>query len=299
MKFGGHETFPLRDNWLFKGIQLLKTHGDVFADRDNAIVLLGVGTNMVKSIRHWLLATECAKIKNQQLLPNTIGQLIDKYDPYYDCLGSVWLLHYHLACNEEYATTWFWFFNKFAVSEFSAESVAHYLERYCQVIGKKVSSATLQKDINVLLRMYSESDFYRNKTPEDINICPLSRLSLLKKQDNDNYKIIAPDADSLPSEIFAYALIRFWQDNFKEISQFSFDELLNRDASPTKIFCLNVDSTIEILDKIVERYSGSITYRHAGGIFVIEMGRGLKPENFLRRYYNGENGGGYSGKYKR
>lgn len=50
--FSGHETFALRSNWLKKAYDLLQHMPDLFY-RDDAFVLLGVGENMVQSIRFW------------------------------------------------------------------------------------------------------------------------------------------------------------------------------------------------------------------------------------------------------
>src|SRR6056300_893632 len=58
--FGRHETFPLRYSWLTKGVDAIDSNPNVFTD-DAATVKLGVGNNMVKSIRYWLLATRMAE----------------------------------------------------------------------------------------------------------------------------------------------------------------------------------------------------------------------------------------------
>ena len=55
--FSGHETFPLRLNWLKKAVSVVNDKSTVFQS-DEAIVKFGVGKNMVRSIRHWGLATE-------------------------------------------------------------------------------------------------------------------------------------------------------------------------------------------------------------------------------------------------
>ena len=52
--FSGHETFPFRFPWLKKGFDAVRADAGVFS-RDDAITTLGVGKNMVRSIRHWCL----------------------------------------------------------------------------------------------------------------------------------------------------------------------------------------------------------------------------------------------------
>ncbi len=50
--FTGHETFPFRYTWLAKGVRGVAGTPGLFS-REDALVALGVGKNMVKSIRHW------------------------------------------------------------------------------------------------------------------------------------------------------------------------------------------------------------------------------------------------------
>lgn len=52
--FSGHETFSFRYPWLKKGYDAVCDDGSVFL-RDNAMTTLGLGKNMVRSIRHWCL----------------------------------------------------------------------------------------------------------------------------------------------------------------------------------------------------------------------------------------------------
>ena len=52
LSFSGHETFPFRYGWLPKGVQQVCRYNDLFAVKD-AVVILGVGKNMVQSILYW------------------------------------------------------------------------------------------------------------------------------------------------------------------------------------------------------------------------------------------------------
>ena len=59
MRFGGHETFAIREGWLHKGLRLLRDHPERLV-AEEAADWLGVGRNMAKAIRHWLVATGLA-----------------------------------------------------------------------------------------------------------------------------------------------------------------------------------------------------------------------------------------------
>ena len=59
--FGRHESFALRYGWLTKGFQAFEKNKNIFSSPDS-IVTLGVGKNMVNSIRHWLRAARLVDI---------------------------------------------------------------------------------------------------------------------------------------------------------------------------------------------------------------------------------------------
>ena len=61
-RFSGHQTFAFRYGWLEKGVKGVAASPGIFAAED-AIVQLGVGKNMVESIRHWCLATQMLEEK--------------------------------------------------------------------------------------------------------------------------------------------------------------------------------------------------------------------------------------------
>ena len=83
--FGRHETFPLRFGWLAKGYaEWCARGGDPFAE-DDAMVTLGVGKNMVRAIRYWLVATQVATLRGSGLTPTEFGKTVigpSGWDPY-------------------------------------------------------------------------------------------------------------------------------------------------------------------------------------------------------------------------
>ena len=56
IKMKRHESFSIREGWLVKGIKAFVENNKVFSASD-ATDILGIGTNMVKSLKYWLLAT--------------------------------------------------------------------------------------------------------------------------------------------------------------------------------------------------------------------------------------------------
>src|SRR5688500_9978746 len=103
MRFGGHETFPIREGWLHKGLRLLVERPHELAGEE-AADSLGVGRNMAKSIRHWLQATGLAVVAPRgevatgiPLAPSSLGRVVYAADPYFLDAGTYWALHVNLV----------------------------------------------------------------------------------------------------------------------------------------------------------------------------------------------------------
>ncbi len=61
-RISGHETFPCRYTWLPKAVRGLHENPKLFSDEEDAMVTLGVGKNMVRSIRFWTQAAGMAAL---------------------------------------------------------------------------------------------------------------------------------------------------------------------------------------------------------------------------------------------
>ena len=114
-KFSGHQTFAFRYGWLEKGVNAVEEFPQVFAEED-AIVRLGVGKNMVESIRHWChvaqLIEEDSAPKPSGSQPLRVTPLAKKlflkpaWDPFLEDDASLWLVHWLLVSNPRQGTSW-------------------------------------------------------------------------------------------------------------------------------------------------------------------------------------------------
>src|SRR5437867_3436331 len=94
VSFSGHETFVLRYGWLKKAFDAAQDNPSVF-NAEDAVVQLGVGKNMVRSIRYWALACgvlqEEPKSRGLRLLPTDLGRFLFGWsgqDPYLEDTNS-------------------------------------------------------------------------------------------------------------------------------------------------------------------------------------------------------------------
>ena len=78
-RFSGHQTFPFRYDWLPKAAEEAKADPWLFT-RPDALARLGVGKNMVASIRHWCEAAGLMEIaparKGGHARMTPLGELI-------------------------------------------------------------------------------------------------------------------------------------------------------------------------------------------------------------------------------
>lgn len=177
--FSGHQTFPFRHGWLKKAVDAVRSDRTVFR-RDDAIVILGVGKNMVESIRHWGLATRVLEegSKGQGIGISEWGKLlfVDGYDPYLEDPGSLWLLHWLLVSNHARAATWYLAFNQYPYPDFQKESLARFVLTFAERLELRVSPNTVRRDVDCFVRTYTPSRPTDRLVPEDTFDCPLAEL---------------------------------------------------------------------------------------------------------------------------
>jgi len=290
--FGRHETFILRYSWLTKGFQAMQSNPLIFSD-DNSTIELGVGKNMVSSIKYWLQATKMIKVRKEGGYKSTdLGNKIfgkDGYDPYLEDEGTIWLIHWLLSSNPDLATGWFWFFNNFHKQEFSSEEVASSLVDFAtQNITTKVSKTTLRNDAKVVLRMYSRSKNNSKKVVEEALDSPLSSLELISQSlVGKTFKSQQSDRKNLPINIFGYAVIEYMQ--ALKLNQAPIEELMYSKvwiASPGAVFRLSENSLITKLEELSQVLPANFELRETAGIHQFYILKNIAPAEILDNYYS-------------
>ena len=289
--FGRHETFGLRYGWLTKGYQALQKtkKGNPFTS-DDATVELGVGVNMVSSIRYWLVATQ---IMSQDLQPTDVGRFIfgDKQasgcDPYLEDEATIWLLHWLLVTNPDNATSWYWFFNNFHKPEFNNEELITSLLDWTKATGIKVSLSTIKADASLILRMYSQGKNSGHIPIEETLDSPLSLLRLVSQTaSNRSYQSKPLARHNLPIGIFAYAVSQL----FKEKGSASVpveDLMYSRDDLPAlgSVFRLTETDMITKLEKMIEYIPNIFEIRETAGIHQLYQLKRVEPFRYLEKHY--------------
>ena len=284
MRFGAHQTFHLRGSWLHKGLMAINKDPEILS-KATAGEKLGMGKNMVESLRYWLEATQLAVKEDSALYMTELADTIFENDPYLELDGTIQLIHYMLATNEDSATVWHWFFNKFSATEFEADSLSIYLQSYISSnTDRKIKDTTLHKDIKCLLRMYRSEAYDQKYDPETNNPSPFSRFKWIEKKDNRYVKreLNSTEIDPL---LFTYTLYLFWTDKLLEVQSIDIDDIANKENSPGLVFGLSVDQCVQQIEFINRTYPNKyLTYNKAGGYFIVNMNK-RNSKNSMINYY--------------
>jgi hypothetical protein len=267
-KFSGHETFPIRYGWLYKILKYIENENiSSFNNNsviENAIIHLGVGKNMVSSMRYWADACGLLDISDTIKPSYTAKEIFlsDYGDPYLEIKGSTWLLHFLLNFNQSELSSYRYFFNYFNGQSFEKNYILNEIDtNSSQIISSqsKVLKSSVSKDIDVFLSMYvkKNSDAKKNQNQEELFVSPLSELGLIKETNKGFYHSELKYHPDLPVEVFLYALLMFvktFSIDFKENPhqdnvRINFEALLAKPFSPGRIFRLNESGLSRFLDE--------------------------------------------------
>ena len=274
--FSGHESFACKSLWLKKGYDFIK-NGYNFNTPD-AVVRLGVGKNMVASIRYWMKAFGMTR---NDLLTGTARILLDSetgYDPYLESLGSLWLLHYLLVTTKE-ATLYHLLFTRLQKERlsFDRQHLLALAKRAMTEDGKLKSfnENTVKKDINVLLSNYV---LPQNSNNTDEYAALLIDLDLLRTTDGKTFLFNIEGKRSVPPDLFLYAILKEKGND----SSVGYDTLQNIGL----VFCMNDIATVTTLLALQEQYPDHIRYSDTAGVRQLQFTNTISPETALAHYFS-------------
>ena len=288
--FSGHDSFQCRLLWLKKGYDYLRT-GQSFA-ADDAPVRLGVGNNMVRSIRYWLRAFG---LTNEQEQLSELAHLIfgpDGFDPFLEDQATLWLLHYQLVKTRHASSYWI-IFNELRRrrSEFSVDDFVYYVTKVKAEREKfPVNPGTVADDFKVFAKLYVQGG-RQAKDREEGFAGILTELTLLKplerKTDDGKsvttlYAIPLTERDDLPAELLLYCLL----DAPNLGLSISLETLETEPGMPCLVFAMNRAGLLRKIEQLTGRYPTLLTYSDQSGVRELQFKE--KPDNkyqILRDYY--------------
>lgn len=294
LSFSGHETFVFRYGWLKKAVDAILENPEAF-NREDAMVNLGVGKNMVRSIRHWSLATrvleEKAGTRGRQLKVTPFGELLfgqTGCDPYLEDANSLWLLHWQLGTNEDRSTTWCWAFNQLSSSEFTRDSLAAAIQTEIPRHRAKLPSVnSIRRDVDCFIRTYTAEKGEKATVLENSLDCPLVELDLIEEDSTPGlFRFKRGIQSTLGDEIFIYALLDFWDRSAPKREALSFTDVAYGSSSPGRVFKLDENALAERLGRLEQVSGGRLVYTETAGLNQIYRRCKVPVNELIQRHYS-------------
>ena len=284
-RFSGHQTFPFRYGWLEKAYQHIQD-GRQFSDPD-ALIHLGVGKNMVESIRYWCdvfgLADEhgLTSFATALLAPQT------GWDPYLEDDASLWLLHWRLCSQAQIMTAATLLFGEMHKPEFDRQEWLDLLrQRDSQSSGKATSIPTLERDMDCCLKMYGPLKLAGKKRVLELSYaCPFQELGLLSPLEGSSLlRFSIGPKSGLPPEIIGFAIWDYLRSSGR--SGLRLSELMYTDYAPGQIFMLDENSLVEAVMHLhrSQRWGPYFNLTTSEGIETVHCSLPY-GEDLLRAYY--------------
>ena len=298
MRFSGHETFACRYAWLPKALRAITVNPRIFGDEDQAMVELGVGKNMVRSMKFWVEATGMALSSDAGLQPTKLGSRIflnKGHDPFLEDVTTLWLLHWNLCSHAVPLLAWDFLINQSQDPEFTESSALIALRREVERHERSASDVTLRQHLQVFIHSYLPTGGRKSEVSEDTLDCPLTELELLLRIGESQvdgagrretvYAFRRDDKSTISSGLFAYTVNAFWERNYPNEKTLAARTLGNAPGSPGQIFKIPEPDLLLRIRELEGSTDGAIRYSDSEALPQLHRPRSISAEALLSSAY--------------
>jgi hypothetical protein len=273
--FARHETFHPRLGWFRKAFLAAgRNQGDFFLAED-APVRLGVGKNMVRSIRFWGTAAHLiTEVPNpdRPRIPKTATTNVgvgligpDGLDPYMENAATWWWLHWLLLAPRSQLPVWWLILNEMNVVEFDDDLALRVcVDAVDASTFDEPHPSSIEKDITAFLRTYAHGTSGRGKYDDQFG-SPLRDLHLVASAAGRHRLATEPSAD-LPGEVVLAAVLDYLAVTGSTARTASLSRLATEPGSPARAFRLNEVHLAEKLAAAAKRFK-EVTISAPAGAF--------------------------------
>lgn len=277
MGYNQHQSFYLRDRWLSKAIRNTLKESSFLYEKD-AFEKIGLGKNMVQSLRHWVKATgvmeEDRKSKSYNL--TNFGEWLREQDLIVQHFETAALLHYSLVKEKEPSSTWYWFFNVFSESVTTKEEIFHELFQWVQSVETRlVSESSLKRDVDCLIRMYTAGG--NNEDPEEVTLSPLYKLGLVEEHNGTIYKR-EPKIPRGNYSFLLYTLLVYCE--CKKRYEIDIEEIIEEEGMWGKVYNLSRVTIVNILNELTLHPKYSIAFIRTNNLDMLRVPQ-IDSDEFL------------------
>lgn len=304
-RIAGHESFCCRYTWLPKAVQGLTRNPKLFADEEKAMVDLGLGKNMVRSVRFWAQASGMMSPINKggghQL--TDFGRVLlgeRGLDPFLEDIRTLWLVHWSFSTDASNPLlAWDFLLNRWQEPDIVPSIVLKALQREASRYEGGISPVTIDQHLDTFLHTYIPTRGRKGEILEDNLDCPLVELELLlrlgeRPAERDAgraepiYAFRRQDKAEITSELFAYCLNDFWNNRHATDSTLSFCEVAHGHGSPGQILKLPEDDVRQRVEQLEKQTNGYFSYAESANLQQLHRKDHRDSIDLLRDIYRRE-----------
>jgi len=304
-RISGHESFPCRYTWLPKAVLGLSREPKLFADEEKAMVDLGLGKNMVRSVRFWAQVSGMASAgaKGSGHAPTDIGRLVfgdGGLDPFLEDIRTLWLIHWNLSTDvQSPLLAWDYLLNRWQEPDLIQSRVLKALQDEAARQDCNLSLVTLEQHLDTFLHTYVPTGGRKGEVQEDNLDCPLVELELIVKVGDREldraagrrepiYSFRREEKPEITPELFVYCLNDFWQKRHPNDATLTFREVAHGHGSPGQIFKLPEDDLRMRAERLAQQTSGFLTYAESANIQQVRRLGDRENSSLLKEIYTTE-----------
>lgn len=281
-----------------KAYRALSRDAEALAEDEGAMVMLGLGKNMVRSLRFWVQATGVAVFDGRafRVTPfahEVLGQ--GGRDPFLEDVRTLWLLHWNLSSHrEDPLFAWHFLLYRWQHPEVCRTEVLDAMVRE----SPSYSRVTLEQHLDIFLHSYIASRGRTAASEEDGLDCPLVDLELLQPVGERRtgasgrrepiYAFRREPKPEITHGLFAYCLNEFWNTWHKEEKTLPFRRVAVAEGSVGQVFKLPEDDLRTRLERLEEVTKGKFTYRASAAQPLVTRDPAIKSIDLLRKAYEQE-----------
>ncbi len=262
--FARHETFHPRFGWFRKAFVAAASDPAIFNDPE-ATVRLGVGKNMVRSLRFWgtashLLVDEpVGGTRQRNTKPTNVAAALLRpggLDPYMETAGTWWWLHWLLLGPECQLPVWWMIIHDLPIVEFDEVVLLQACEQIVDAsTWKAPHESSIAKDISAFVRTYGDVTSARGKFDDQFG-CPLRDLNVLTASPTGGYRLAHERPASLPGEIVLLALLDHAAMQPDPASTISLARVATDPGAPGRAFRLDDTDIADLIEPVVDDTPG-------------------------------------------
>ena len=270
--FSGHESFACRYGWLPKLYEAAVEDPELFSSDERAILRLGLGRNMVKSLRFWGEAFGITHTQGRKVRVTDFARALldtgEGLDPYLETTGALWRLHWMLTVHGGLGA-WAAVFLEMHDREITRERLVASVRARASRVRGTITSGTASNHVHVFLSTYAASES-SEVVPEETLGSPFQELELVRlvtPAGVQTVRLLRGPKRTLDAGALAFVLHDYWRGTAPGGVTLSLKSLMLSHAAPGSVLLLDESGLHEKLDELCSRSHGLMLRGDGAGGF--------------------------------